>query len=479
MSRPAALSSRLATAVLGGVLAAGTLVALGTADAPATGATAAATTKATGKAAAKAKAKGANVVTPGNFTGYGFDQCLAPNQSKMDRWLEHSPFLAVGIYISGDSRACRSQPNLTPTWVSTQLAKGWRLLPITLGPQASCQPRFPRYGNDPTINPTRANNGTYPTALQQGIDEASKAVTAATALGIAPGSTLWYDLEGFSYGNVKCRESALTFLSGWTQQLRNLGFVSGVYSSAGSGMKALDEARVNRPTAFALPDQVWIARWDGKANTSVNPMYMRPDGWANARVKQYQGGHKETWGGVTINIDRNFLNVGLGSVAAPETYCGGVQVAASSYPTLVPLSSGRTSNPKRVQALQCLLQGQGVYSGPIDGQYGQSTVQAVNAFQSARGLPVTSGWSRKAWTVLLSTGPTNVVKFGSAGPDVRRLQRTLKSTTATAASKKMRANGVFDARTDAALRAYQERLGITVSGVANTQTWAALQAGRR
>ena len=79
-----------------------------------------------------APAHAENVVTPGDFTGYGFDQCLGPTQSAMNRWLTHSPFLSVGIYISGDSRACRSQPNLTPRWISTQLRKGWRLLPITL-----------------------------------------------------------------------------------------------------------------------------------------------------------------------------------------------------------------------------------------------------------------------------------------------------------------------------------------------------------
>src|SRR3954468_13741614 len=70
-----------------------------------------------------------NVVTPGSFRGFGFDQCLAPTQHSMDAWLNSSPYLAVGIYTSGASRACRSQPNLTPTWVSTQLHKGWKLLP--------------------------------------------------------------------------------------------------------------------------------------------------------------------------------------------------------------------------------------------------------------------------------------------------------------------------------------------------------------
>src|SRR4051794_3821766 len=90
-----------------------------------------------------------NPPPPGSYPGPGFDQCPAPDQSKMDAWLAASPYRAVGIYISGASRGCRDQPNLTPTWITTQLTQGWRLLPITLGPQASCNPSFPRYGNDP------------------------------------------------------------------------------------------------------------------------------------------------------------------------------------------------------------------------------------------------------------------------------------------------------------------------------------------
>ena len=74
--------------------------------------------------ALSAPAHAENRVTPGDFTGYGFDQCLAPTQAKMDAWMENSPFTAVGIYISGASRACRSQPNLTTTWISTQLREG-------------------------------------------------------------------------------------------------------------------------------------------------------------------------------------------------------------------------------------------------------------------------------------------------------------------------------------------------------------------
>ena len=119
----------------------------------------------------------------------------------MDAWLAASPYRAVGIYISGASRGCRDQPNLTPTWISTQLTNGWRLLPITLGPQANCNPGFPRYGNDPVISSKLNQQGQYAKAFHQGTAEASTAVAAAQALGIVPGSTLWYDLEGYDVTN--------------------------------------------------------------------------------------------------------------------------------------------------------------------------------------------------------------------------------------------------------------------------------------
>lgn len=419
----------------------------------------------------------ANPVTPGDFTGYGFDQCLTPDQQKMDAWLQSSPFLAVGIYISGDSRACRDQPNLTPAWVRKQLARGWRLLPITLGPQASCQPRFPRYDDDETINPKPGKKERYPQARKQGTAEAESAAAAASALGIVTGSTLWYDLEGFDLRNTHCRESALAFLSSWTWRIRQLGYVSGVYSSAGSGIKMLDDARWNKRKDVTLPDMIWVARWDGRANVETEAAYLRSDGWRGARVKQYQGGHDETWGGVTINIDRNYLDVGRGSVADPEVHCGGVKLAYGVYPTLV-AGTGDAAPPKgKVKALQCLLQQQELYAGKVDGVYGRSTIAAANAFQEARGFPVSEKWTKRHWISLLIAGPRPVLKFGSAGPEVRRIQRALNAVTDRA--NPLRASGVFNAVTGDALRAWQRKVGVEASGVVGRSTWAALAAGKR
>lgn len=466
---PRALLRRALLAATGGALAVSTVAVVGAGSSADAGTTrAAASTSATAKRAT-------NVVTPGDFTGYGFDQCRTPEQWKMNRWLQSSPFLAVGIYISGDSRACREQPNLTPAWVSTQLANGWRLLPITLGPQASCQPRFPRYGDDETIIPRPGTNGGYSAAKKQGNAEAIKSVQAATDLGIAPGSTLWYDLEGFDLRNTNCRESALSFLSGWTWQIRQLGYVSGVYSSAGSGIKMLDDARVNRPDEVVLPDQIWVARWDGVANTSTS--YLREDGWRpHARIKQYQGGHDERWGGVTINIDSNFLDVGRGSVAVPETHCGGVKVGYGLYPTLQPATTGSTPPPAKVKALQCLLQEQGLYAGKVNGLYTTRTQKAANAWQAQVGLAVSTTWSRRNWVSLLSAGEHTLVKFGSVGPAVRRVQRALNAVTDR--DVPVKATGVFDARTTSALKAWQKFVGLDVTGVAGNQTWRALNSAR-
>jgi hypothetical protein len=416
-------------------------------------------------------AQAANPVTPGNFTGHGFDQCLAPTQRAMNTWLKHSPFLAVGIYIAGDSRGCRDQPNLTPKWVGTQLRKGWRLLPITLGPQASCHPSFPRYDDDHTISPRPGSSGTYPRARKQARHWAGRTVQKAQRLGIVKGSTLWYDLEGFDISNTRCRESALAFLSAWTTRLHALDYVSGVYSSAGSGIKMLDNARVNRPHAFNLPDRIWIARWDGRANTRTH--YIRDDGWLpGGRMKQYRGGHTETWGGVTINIDSNWLDLGKGSWARPVEHCNGTRVDFRNY---VALAKG-TSLGARVRALQCFLKEAGEYGGAINGSYNDRTRAAAGRWQEAHGFAVSATWSRRNWMGLTAAGPRPVLKLGSAGEPVRRTQRALNAASEGAGLK---VTGVFNGATRSALRTWQDRVGHRTSGIVTARTWKALRKGRR
>ena len=406
--------------------------------------------------------------TPGNFTGYGFDQCLAPSQSAMDAWLHSSPYWAAGIYIAGDSRGCPVQPNLTPAWVSTQLRHGWRLLAITLGPQAWCTTRE-RYLHQVRINPAPARS--YATARRQGRAQAYKSVREARRLGISRHSTLWYDIEAFDTSPTNCRESALSFLSAWTGWLHHHGYVSGVYSSAASGIRMLDDARVNRPGRYRMPDRVWIADWNGRSDTRSS--YVRDDGWRpHARVHQYRGGHDERHGGVTINIDTNWLNVGRGSVVAKEPpHCGGK--ASYNYGRYASREVG--DRGALVRTVQCLLKNKGRWPRAVDGVYGPALGAAVSRYRVSRGLSAGPSMKQSTWVALLVAGGPKLVKYGSANKAVRRLQRALNAADRAG----LKVTGFVNAPTTAAIKTYQRGRGIPATGVADRRVWRPLIRGLR
>ena len=405
-----------------------------------------------------------NRVTPGNFTGYGFDQCVAPSQTAMDAWLTSSPYWAVGIYISGASRACTSQPNLSSAWVSRQLRNGWRLLPLTVGPQASCSTRD-SYRNEVRISASTAQN--YQRAREQGRAEARKTVRAARALGISKRSTLWYDIEAFPMGRERCTESALSFLSAWTRQLHQRSYVSGVYSSAASGIKILDDAKAAK-SAHSMPDQVWIADWNGKAN--VHSTYVRPTSWMpHRRVHQYRGGHLERHGGVTIAIDTNFMSLGRGSYVRPWRRACGVGIDLPDYHTL---RIGDRS--AEVASLKCLLKLKGTYTGKLHRRYNVRTAKAVVAYQKSRGINASGVATLRTWTALHADGRRLILKYGSAGPSVRRLQRALNA----AVNAHLDITGVFEGSTRQAVKEYQRLRRLPATGVVESVTWSPLALGR-
>ena len=303
----------------------------------------------------------------------------------------------------------------------------------------------------------------------------------ARALGIAEGSTLWYDLEGFDASNTDCRESALSFLSGWTQKLHRLGYVSGVYSSASSGIKALDDARIERPDRFVLPDAIWIARWDGKANTDTT--YIRDDGWRpGGRMKQYRGGHDETWGGVRINIDSNFLDLGRGTTArAEKDRCGGTRINWQDYPLLRPPRTKKNGqevvpDPALVTTLQCLLREKKYFDGDLTGEYGTRTLKATRAWQADHKMPEKNLWSRQHWMSLLSAGSKPILKYGSSGDAVRRLQRALNAASPKAT---LVVTGVYGPGVEPAVKDWQDRVGMEPSGAVNKRVWRKLLKGVR
>ena len=247
-------------------------------------------TLAVGMAAAPAAA---DTVQPGTFRGEGFDACTAPSSATMQAWRTASPYRAIGVYFGGNNRACQ-QPNLTAEWVAAQTAAGWHLMPIYLGPQASC---------GPPNKPFKIDNAQ---AAAQGKAAAEDAVVQARALGLAKESALIYDMEAYATNDAACRTGVLNFMSAWSARLHDYGYASGFYGSMGSGVA--DQVANYYAPGYVRPDFLDFARWDQVATVSdpaIPSTYWTP----RRRMKQYRGDHVETYGSVSINIDNDYLDV--------------------------------------------------------------------------------------------------------------------------------------------------------------------------
>ncbi|CAM3806482.1 glycoside hydrolase domain-containing protein [Nocardioides zeicaulis] len=404
------------------------------------------------------------------LSGYAFDARCAPTQEQMDAWLTASPFWAAGVYIGGSTASCRTtatdpgQPHLDATWVARQRAAGWRVLPIWVGPQASCSTYPDR------IDPAPAAD--YAAADARGRAEAAAAVARARELGLPSRTTLWYDLEGgFDVTSDDCRRSALRFLSGWTLALHDLGYRSGVYSSVSAGIHALDNADNLSPGSYAMPDQVWYAWYNGRADADVDEQWVRGSSWEGERVHQYEAHTLASYGGVALTIDRNYLELDGGSRAPRRlTACGGTRI---DVPGSTRLHLG--DRGPRVAALQCVLRTQARYHGRLDGIFDRDVQRAVRAFQRRADLRATGRTDPRTWSSLFARGSTPLLKVGSDGPAVLRLERALRA----GGLRSVEVTGVYTDRTARGVRRYQDRVGQAPTGVVTDETWQALQTGLR
>jgi hypothetical protein len=236
----------------------------------------------------------------GIYTGYGFDACTAPSTAALGAW-SASPYRSLGIYLGGVNRAC-ADGHLSAAWITSTLASGWNLLPLYVGLQAPC------------VSGTKLAriSTSLTTAAIQGRTAADDAIGRATTFGLPGGSPIYFDMEGYAISNIACTKVVQAFVSAWVNELRARGYLSGVYGSAASTIR--DIAALGPST----PDAAWIANWNGVESVFGDPNVS--DGiWANhQRIHQYKGGHRETWGGVTINIDSNYVDGPVvGGVAPP------------------------------------------------------------------------------------------------------------------------------------------------------------------
>lgn len=144
-----------------------------------------------------------------------------------------------------------------------------------------------------------------------------------------------------------------------------------------------------------------------------------------------------------------------------------------SFRTLGPGSEGEA-----VRDLQQRLAGLGFETAPAEaGEYGESTVAAVRAFQSARGLRIDGICGRQTWSGLVEAG----YRLGDRllyhrtpmlrGDDVLDLQEKLNALGFDAG----RGDGIFGPHTAEALRDFQRNVGAVIDGICGPESIAALE----
>ena len=136
-------------------------------------------------------------------------------------------------------------------------------------------------------------------------------------------------------------------------------------------------------------------------------------------------------------------------------------------------AAGATADA-RVAALQVALRAKGVYAGTVDGVKGPQTVEAVRVFQQRARIPVdgiVGPQTRRALGRLGRPGlGTRALSRGLRGWDVASLQFRL----ALHGFPSGPFDGEFGARTDAAVRRFQEWSGLAPDGLAGPVTTRAL-----
>lgn len=125
-----------------------------------------------------------------------------------------------------------------------------------------------------------------------------------------------------------------------------------------------------------------------------------------------------------------------------------------------------------VKVLQRALRRAGYDAGTIDGIFGSGTEAAVRAFQRANGLTVDGIVGSRTWAALApyTEVEDSWLRRGDRGPEVEALQRALERAGFSPGTP----DGVFGARTEAAVRAFQRANGLQADGIVGPRTRAAL-----
>ena len=274
------------------------------------------------RAQRRAAPRPAHLSAASAFTGLGFDACAAPSARTMSAWAS-SPYRAIGVYIGGVNRGC-SQPNLTAEL-------GRRTGRRRLAPDPDL--RRPA-GADQRLQQLRQAQLRAPATAQGTAAAERRRRRRRRASGSAPGSPIYFDMEGYTRTSAPAARRSPSSPPGPPAararlRLRRLQ------------QQRLGHRRPRRPrSAAATSCPTTSGSPTGTASANTLDPYVPSSAWArHQRIHQYRGGHDETYGGVTINIDNDYVEgatVGAGLPGAEPK--GRLDSVAASRPGQVTIS---------------------------------------------------------------------------------------------------------------------------------------------
>jgi peptidoglycan hydrolase-like protein with peptidoglycan-binding domain len=267
-------------------------------------------------------------------------------------------------------------------------------------------------------------------------------------------------------------------------------FVSWVFDQAGHPLGHIDTSRGFQycPSAFNYwksnncltespqPADIVIFDWNGDGTCDHTGIFIK---WIE------QGKTFQTWEGNTaLGNDSHGGRVMQRSrhAASVKAFVNpGVFSNDSFHPQSPVLEFKRGSRGADVVRIQKMLYDL-AYSITVDGDFGVKTERVVKDFQTDQGLVATGIVTQ----VLLGVMEAELVRpkavdkriisgaflrRGDCGPGVVELQKALNKN---GVRPMLTEDGVFDADTSQALKAYQTQNKLSIDGIAGPQTWGAL-----
>ena len=192
--------------------------------------------------------------------------------------------------------------------------------------------------------------------------------------------------------------------------------------------------------------------------------YRDVEGSGGYAYRQYEDG--------AVEITRSPSKGAIGKTLREGPGWSAITAEIGTWPSESPSSLARGAKGPAVRALQERINALGF--GPIgtDGDFGPGTVDALRRFQEATGLPVTGALDEATAARLAEPWPT--LSPGDAAPEVYALQARLKALGYAVPEQ----TGALDPATVEAVRAFQQKAGLPVTGAVDAATHGHILAAR-